>query len=206
MTHMDHTDAQPLWATASRRIHRSSNCEVWSLSPDDEAYTSFIKSLAPPPSTRPGRRTDSLTPNQLSVALLVRFRASGSHPGPVGQEEAEERWSAYHTGIRSARDDPVAAGDGRGQFVAGEAVRIRLSPEGFRSVNKRTAADLVNARRLLEEWLPIAELDRLQFLVGSGRVGFIARNNHPDHTVAKGTAETMLFRGPHAADDPPRTR
>ena len=73
MTHLDDTDAQPVWATASRRIHRLSSCEVWSLSPHDEAYTSFLKSLAPRPGIEPGHGMHSLTPNQLSVALLVRF-------------------------------------------------------------------------------------------------------------------------------------
>ena len=73
LSHLDRTDSQPHWATASRRIHRSSTCEVWSLSPDDDAYTSFLKSLAPEPGTgkRPG--IDALTPNELSVVLLVRF-------------------------------------------------------------------------------------------------------------------------------------
>ena len=71
--HLGRVGVSPLWATASRRLHRSSTCEVWSLSPDDEAYTSFLRSIAPSSRTGPGRRIDSLTPNQLSVALLVRF-------------------------------------------------------------------------------------------------------------------------------------
>ena len=71
--HLGQVGVSPVWATASRRIHRSSTCEVWSLSPDDEAYTLFLKSLAPSPRMGLGRGIDSLTPNQLSVALLVRF-------------------------------------------------------------------------------------------------------------------------------------
>lgn len=78
MTHLDQTDAQPVWAMASRRIHRLSSCEVWSLSPDDEAYTSFLKSLAPRPGTGREHGMHSLTPNQLSVALLLRFDGGGS--------------------------------------------------------------------------------------------------------------------------------
>ena len=73
MTHLDRANVQPVWATASRRVLRTSSCEVWSLSPNDEAYTSFLKSLA----VRPGNGLDhgirSLTPNHLSVVLLVRF-------------------------------------------------------------------------------------------------------------------------------------
>lgn len=78
MTHLDQTDAHPVWAVASRRIHRSSGCEVWSLSPDDEAHTAFLKSLALRPGAGPRRRMYSLTPNQLSVALLVRFDGGAS--------------------------------------------------------------------------------------------------------------------------------
>ena len=78
MTHLDRADAQPVWATASRRIHRSSSCEVWSLSPHDEAYTSFLKSLAPRPGIGPEHGMHSLTPNQLSVALLLRFDGGAS--------------------------------------------------------------------------------------------------------------------------------
>lgn len=77
MTHLDQTDTQPVWATASRRVHRSVRCEVWSLSPHDEAYTSFLKSLAPRTGTGP-RHGMHLAPNQLSVALLVRFDGGAS--------------------------------------------------------------------------------------------------------------------------------
>ncbi len=46
MSHLDSTDAHPVWASARRLIYRSSSCEVWALSPDDEANTSFLRSLA----------------------------------------------------------------------------------------------------------------------------------------------------------------
>ena len=71
--HLGQVGVSPLWATASRCIYRSSSCEVWSLSPNDEAYTLFLKSLAPSSETGPGHRSDSLTPNELSVALMVHF-------------------------------------------------------------------------------------------------------------------------------------
>ncbi len=71
--YLGHAGVSPLWAMASRRIHRSSTCEVWSLSPDDEAYTSFLKSLAPPSDNEPAQAVASPTPNALSVALLFRF-------------------------------------------------------------------------------------------------------------------------------------
>lgn len=73
MSHLDRADSQPVWALASRRIHRSSSCEVWSLSPGDEAYSSFLASLAPHSGTGPLRGVDHLKPNRLSVVLLVRI-------------------------------------------------------------------------------------------------------------------------------------
>ena len=42
--------------------------------------------------------------------------------------------------------------------MAGRSVRIRLSPEGFCRMNKRSKDDSARDRRLIEEWLPIAEL------------------------------------------------
>lgn len=78
MSHLDRADAQPIWAMASSRIHWSSSCEAWSLSPSHEAYTSFLKSLPSRPETGPGHRIHSLTPNQLSVAVLLRFDGGAS--------------------------------------------------------------------------------------------------------------------------------
>ena len=46
MDHLRRAGTQPDWATASRRISYELGCEVWSLSPDDHAYTSFLKTLA----------------------------------------------------------------------------------------------------------------------------------------------------------------
>ncbi len=67
MNRLDDNGAQPIWATASRRIHRSSSCEVWSFSPDDGTYSLFLKSL------EHSLGTGHLAPNRLSVALLMRF-------------------------------------------------------------------------------------------------------------------------------------
>ena len=78
MSHLDRADAQPVWALASRRIHRSSSCEVWSLSPGDEAYSTFLASIAPHSGTGPLRGIDLQKPNQLSVVLLVRFNGGTS--------------------------------------------------------------------------------------------------------------------------------
>ena len=102
--HLGQARVSPLWATASRRIHRSSTCEVWSLSPDDEAFTRFLRSLAPSPGTGAGSGTGSLTPNELSVALLVRFQGGFSCLfgadlerrgwAAVLRDDARPRWNA----------------------------------------------------------------------------------------------------------------
>ena len=42
--------------------------------------------------------------------------------------------------------------------MAGGPVRIRVSPEGFCRLKKRSKGDSARDRRLIEEWLPIAEL------------------------------------------------
>ncbi len=78
MTHLDRTNAQPVWAAANRRVHVLRECEVWSLSPDDQAHTAFLESLAPFPAAAPGRSARSLTPNRLSVAVLVRIQGGVS--------------------------------------------------------------------------------------------------------------------------------
>lgn len=92
LSHLDRADSEAVWATASRRVHRTDNCEAWSLSPDDEAYMSFLKSLAPSSGTGPRPGIHSLTPNQLSVALLVRF--DGDFSCLFGADLERTGWTA----------------------------------------------------------------------------------------------------------------
>ena len=75
MDHLRRAGTQPDWATASRRISYELGCEVWSLSPDDHAYTSFLKTSADVTRSRRGTAVPwpLSTPNTLSVALLVTF-------------------------------------------------------------------------------------------------------------------------------------
>ena len=65
---------QPVWATANRRVVRRSRYDVWSLSPGDVDYESFLQAVASlvlrPAGQRTARR-DSRR-NDLSVALWVR--------------------------------------------------------------------------------------------------------------------------------------
>ena len=92
MSHLDRADAQPVWALASRRIHRSSSCEVWSLSPGDKAYSAFLASLAPDSEIGPLRGIDLQKPNQLSVVLLVRF--DGGTSCLFGADLERRGWAA----------------------------------------------------------------------------------------------------------------
>lgn len=64
---------QPVWATASRRVFRSRGCTVWSLSPGDETFERFLRSIASLISSQEisPRRVKPPSPNELSVALWV---------------------------------------------------------------------------------------------------------------------------------------
>jgi len=92
MSHLDRADSRPVWAMAGRRIRHSSNCEAWSLSPGDEAYTSFLRSLAPHSKTGPLRGGDLLKPNRLSVVLLLRF--NGGVSCLLGADLERRGWTA----------------------------------------------------------------------------------------------------------------
>ena len=64
----------PVWATANRRVVRSAHYDVWSLSPDDLAFSSFVRSVASlvlQPIGQPGVGRAARR-NDVSVALWVR--------------------------------------------------------------------------------------------------------------------------------------
>ncbi len=65
---------KPTWALADRLVHRSSDSEVWALSPDDLVFKRFLDSLAGllPDRGAPKRRIPDLSPNEVSVVLWVR--------------------------------------------------------------------------------------------------------------------------------------
>ena len=73
-SHLDATDAVPKWARASQRVIRSGSCEVWSLSPGDELFERFLRSVGHwvSPVEGTARRIPELAANQLSVVLWVR--------------------------------------------------------------------------------------------------------------------------------------
>ena len=67
------TASEPTHAIANRRILVRNACEIWSLSPDDEAFRDFLKSVGSQVSGagQPKQRIPTLSPNEAAVALWV---------------------------------------------------------------------------------------------------------------------------------------
>lgn len=65
--------SRPTFAMADRRIHSRGKCEIWSLSPDDNAFQDFLKSIGSllPREGRTKTRIPSVYPNDAAVALWV---------------------------------------------------------------------------------------------------------------------------------------
>ena len=68
-------EATTTFAIASRIIYAEGACQVWSLSPNDKEFVSFLSELS---SLIPGqgetrRRISSLTPNRISVVLWINI-------------------------------------------------------------------------------------------------------------------------------------
>ncbi len=64
---------KPVHAIANRRVYRSPDCEVWSLSPSDTVFQAFLKALhGLMPREREARnRIRDLSPNEAAVVLWV---------------------------------------------------------------------------------------------------------------------------------------
>ncbi len=63
------------YAIANRLIFNQNACRIWSLSPSDATYNTFIQrlNLIVPTTTEAKRRIPSLTPNDASVVLLIEL-------------------------------------------------------------------------------------------------------------------------------------
>lgn len=72
-TRLESKASPPTFATANRCIHARGNCKIWSLSPDDAAFQSFLKSIGLlfPSEGRTKTRLPSVTPNDMSVVLWI---------------------------------------------------------------------------------------------------------------------------------------
>ena len=92
---------RPVWAAANRRLVNGDRCEVWSLSPDDAAFESFLRSVAllvsePVGTSGPG---SNKLRNELSVALWVRC---GDAVCLLGADVEKRGWKA----ILGSRERP----------------------------------------------------------------------------------------------------
>ena len=67
--------SSPKHAFANRRVFCTDNCEIWSLSPFDKDFTTFLQMLDRliPKEYEAKRRISSLTPNKVSVVLLFKI-------------------------------------------------------------------------------------------------------------------------------------
>ena len=69
------TRSSPKLALADRRLFVKGKCEVWSLSPSDQSFQGFLRSISGLVIGRRGRgemRLPDLSPNEVAVALWVR--------------------------------------------------------------------------------------------------------------------------------------
>ena len=71
---LESRSSQPKFASANRKIHSQGNCEIWSLSPSDSAFRSFLKSVGAlfPGEGHSKTRIPSISPNDFSVVLWIR--------------------------------------------------------------------------------------------------------------------------------------
>lgn len=69
------TATKPIFAIADRRIYAQGACEIWSLSPNDKEFVSFLGEVGNliPGQGQPRGRIPSLTPNKVSVVLWINI-------------------------------------------------------------------------------------------------------------------------------------
>ena len=82
----------PVWALANRPILSEDRCQVWSLAPADEAFSSFLRALGRllPPAGQAETRVPSLSPNDAAVVLWVTV---GDIAVLLGSDLERRRWS-----------------------------------------------------------------------------------------------------------------
>ncbi len=83
----------PLHAIANRVVHRSSSCNIWTLSPSDAAFQKFIRSIGKlvPAVGNAKIRIPSLSPNDVAVVLWVDC---GGSAFLLGSDMERSGWAA----------------------------------------------------------------------------------------------------------------
>ena len=77
-SYLGSSGSSPVWAGPSRRVFQRGSSEVWSLSPGDDLFERFLRSVEGwvSPEGETARRNPSPSPNQLSVVLWVKCGAA----------------------------------------------------------------------------------------------------------------------------------
>lgn len=69
---------EPVNALSNRLIYQTKNCKIWSLSPSDRMFNTFLENVSdftlPENETGRGRRIASINPNEAAVVLLVKIK------------------------------------------------------------------------------------------------------------------------------------
>lgn len=101
-TNLRRAGRRPAWATANRRVVRRNRCDVWSLSPDDAAFESFVRSLAPLvlKATELAGAGHHTRRNDLSVALWTRC---GDAACLLGAGVVKRGWTAILNNLERPR-------------------------------------------------------------------------------------------------------
>ena len=86
-------ESRPVWAGPNRRVFRSGSSEVWSLSPGDDLFERFLRSVEGWVSSdnQTAKRSPSPSPNHLSVVLWVRC---GDAIALLGGDLERRGWTA----------------------------------------------------------------------------------------------------------------
>ena len=113
----------PLWALANRPILVEDRCQVWSLAPADEAFSSFLRTLGRllPRAGESETRVQSLSPNDAAVVLWVTV---GDIAVLLGSDLERGGWSTI------VQDTARPLGKGVG--IQGSAPWIRERPRAAR--------------------------------------------------------------------------
>ena len=87
---------RPNYAIANRRIFKTKDCEVWALSPSDDAFDKFIRSLAYtfPRLGEMKTRVAYLSPNEAAIVLWIKC---GSFAVLLGSDLVKSEWKTILT-------------------------------------------------------------------------------------------------------------
>ena len=91
LSHLHAAGTGPTFASANRRIYAANECEVWSLSPSDSSFETFLASVGEmlPAQGATTTRVPDLRPNDIAVALWIRV---GDAAALLGSDLERKGW------------------------------------------------------------------------------------------------------------------